>query len=117
MRKLYGKTKLKFLEVPCTNLNNINFESINKNIKLSKYVLCARDSKGQYLFAFNNAIFECELLEIVEKLGLDAKYNYYLNLGEEFIIMKEIIVNGRNKKAKETRLYPRSEYNIAKCLA
>lgn len=119
MRRLYGKSKLNLLEIPCTNLKKINFESINqnKNIKLSKYVLCARDGKGNYIFAFSNASHECELLDIVEKLQLNAKYNYYLNLGEKFIILKENIVKGRSSKISESKLYPRQEYTIAKCLA
>lgn len=69
------------------------------------------------MFAFNNSTHESELLEIVEKLELDAKYNYYLNLGEKFIILKESIVKGRSHKLEESKVYPRNEYNIAKCLA
>ena len=116
-RKNYGQSKLKLIEVPCTNCSKINFDSISKRIKLSKYVLCARDKKGNYVFAFNNSNHECELLDIVEKLQLDAKYSYYLNLGEKFIILKESIVNGRSHKTEESKVYPRSEYTIAKCLA
>lgn len=117
MRKNFGNSNLKLIEVPCTNCSKINFDSISKRIKLSKYVLCARDKKGNYVFAFNNSNYESELLEIVEKLQLNAKYSYYLNLGEKFVILKESIINGRSQRIEESKLYPRHEYNIAKCLA
>lgn len=117
LKKLYGKSKLNFVRVPCTNLKKISFENINSNIKLSKYVFYAKGKNGNYIFAFSNGSYESELLNIVEELRLNAKYNYYINLGEQFIILKESIVNGRSSKTKESKLYPRKEYNIAKCLA
>lgn len=117
LRKNFGKSKLNLIEVPCTNCSKINFDSISKRIKLFKYVLCARDNKGNYIFAFNNSTHESDLLDIVEKLQLNAKYNYYLNLGEKFVILKESIIKGRSETIKESKSYPRHEYNIAKCLA
>ena len=79
-------------------------------------MICARDFDGRFIFAFNNSFYEEELLRLIEKYSLNAKYNYYINLGDMFVINKESIIEGNTISTSESLSFPKCEFSIAKCL-
>lgn len=122
LEKELKETWLNIVYVPCPeDIEELNNDFISEywkveKSKLYKIVICARDFDGRFIFAFNNSFYEEELLRLIEKYSLNAKYNYYINLGDMFVINKESIIEGNTISTSESLSFPKCEFSIAKCL-
>lgn len=105
-------------------LESISTSFIEKNWKnitrqnLSN-VIFVGNTRGKVIILFENDEFQFGLLNIVEKLKLDAVYTYTIDLGEKVVLQKEWYKNGMleedNFDEEEERIKV-NKFTLVRCL-
>ena len=113
------KTDTKVLTELCNYLKEktadsyIEDKQINRDVILDEVTEAYDTASQKYTFlkkhiGFTNPPKAASMSTAMCYLQISGIYPY---------LVPESIVNGRSSKTKESKLYPRKEYNIAKCLA